>query len=189
VSGAGPLGGARFAVLGVAHNGRHPPELTEVAVVHVEGGELVRGPLVWRLQPGAMPTRRAVNDFGVRRAELLAAPVWAEAAEQVTEALAGRTLVAHDLTVGYRLLRAYLPDWQPPAVVELARLARAAWHGLTADDLPTLAEVAGLNPPPNTLPRGAASTAHTAASVLLALIRADASRGLARRCATGEFGA
>lgn len=182
-----PLAGTRLAVLAVADNGRRPPELTEVAVVHLDDGILVRGPLTWRVQPNdTTPTRQAVKDFGLRRADLHAAPEWAQIAEYVSEVLTGRVLIAHDLSGGYRLLRGYLPDWQPPAVVDLARLARVVWHGLPTDDLSTLAQTAGLNPP--TAPaRGTPRTAYTCAQVLRALLRADASRDLPRRFAAGEF--
>jgi DNA polymerase III epsilon subunit-like protein len=184
-----PLAGTRLAVLGVADNGRRPAELTEVAVVHLDDGTVVRGPLTWRVRPNDTPTRQAVKDFGLRRADLLAAPEWSQIAEHVSEVLTGRTLVTLDLSGGYRLLRGYLPDWQPPAVVDLARLARVVWRGPTVDDdLPTLAEIAGLNPPNTTQPCGAARTAHTCAELLLVLIHADASRDLPRRFAAGEFG-
>lgn len=185
---ADPLAGTRLAVLGVADNGRRPAELTEVAVVHIDDGTVVRGPLTWRVRPNDTPTRQAVKDFGLRRADLLAAPEWAQIAEHVSEVLTGRILVALDLSGGYRLLRGYLPDWQPPAVVDLARLARVVWPCLPAHDLPTLAQTAGLNPPTATPAYGAARTAHTCAQVLRTLLRADASRDLPRRLAAGEFG-
>jgi hypothetical protein len=188
VTAANPLAAVRFAVLGVTDNGRRPAELTEVAVIHIDQAAVLRGPLVWRAQPNAMPTRGAVAAFGLRRADLLTAPPWVEVAEHLAEALAGRVPVSCDLSAGYRLLSAYLPDWHPPVMLDLAWLARTARPEAPAhDDLRTLAELAGTVPPDTAPPCGAARQAHACARVLLALLRADASRNLPARLAAGEF--
>ena len=186
---ADSLAALRFAVLGVADNGRRPAELTEVAVIHIEGAAVLRGPLVWRIQPHQMPTRRAIAAYGLRRADLLTAPPWAEVTEHLTEALAGQVPVICDQSAGYRLLSAYLPDWHPPLVLDLAWLARTARPTTPAhDDLHTLADIAGTTPPDTAPPCGAARHAHASARVLLALLRADVSRNLPARLAAGEFG-
>ena len=150
---------------------------------------VLRGPLIWRIQPNAMPTRRAIAAFGLRRADLLRAPPWAEVAEHLAEALTGQVPVTCDLSAGYRLLSAYLPDWHPPVVLDLAWLARTARPNSPAhDDLRTLADIAGTTPPDTARPCGAGRQAHACARVLLALLRADASRNLPARLAAGEFG-
>ncbi len=151
----------RVAVVGIDVSGRAAPQITELAVLHLDQGVRVRGPLVWLVQPGRMPGRLRVG----RRAELAAAPTWPEVAGQVVEALAGRTVVVHD-PARYAIVSRHLPDWRPAGLLLTANLARAAWPNLAGYGLARLAAVAGWSGRP---PRTAAEEARAVELLLRTL--------------------
>lgn len=177
MTGAHPLAGVRLAVVAVADNMLHPAELVELAVVHVDGGRIVRGPLVWTVQPERFPQPWATYPLRVSPTRVVAAPPWCEVSERVAEALEGRVLVAHNLPHAFALLGRYLPEWRPLHTVDVSSLARRTWPEVGRGDLPTLLARAGVAPNGRE-PRTPAYAAAGTADVLLAMVTAD--RFLAR---------
>ncbi len=167
------LTGTRLAVVAVADNNWRPAELVELAVVHIDDGAVVRGPLVWTVRPEHMPAPQAAKRVGVPFGRVAQGPPWAEVAEHVTEVLSGRALVAYDLPYAYRLLQRHLPDWRPPRVVDVLALARIAWPELRVFDLPHLLIRAGVDPD-DMVGRSPIADATATATVLLAAVRSGA---------------
>lgn len=163
---ADPLAETRLAALGLDVTTGRPPLITEASVLHLDGGMITAGPWTWQVQPDAP----ACEVRPALRTDLWLAPAWDEVAGRVVEQLFGRALIVHD--VGrWAVLRAHLPDWQPPAVVFTRRLAQTVWPGLAGYDLPALAQRAGITQTTGTS-IGARAEAHAAALLLLSLTRA-----------------
>ncbi len=168
MAGADPLAGMRLAAVGLEVTTGRPPQISEVSVLRIDGGVIVAGPLTWPVQPDVP----ACQVRPASRADRWLAPPWGEIAERVTAELTDRVLVVHDLG-RWAVLRAHLPDWQPPAVVFTQRLAQTIWPGLDGYDLPPLTQQTGITPAPDTC-GDASAEAHTVALLLLALTRAGA---------------
>lgn len=174
---AEPLAGIRLAAVAVADNGWHPPEIVELAVVHVDDGAIRRGPLVWTVCPERMPHPATADRHGVPVQRVRSAPPWGEVFEHVTEALAGRVLAAYDLPPAYRVLRRRLPDEPGVRVLDVYALARLAWPELDRFDLHSLVShaaqvlVPGANVAVDAAPTSPGNDAHATAIVLLALAR------------------
>ena len=179
---ADPLRGTRLAVVSVADNAWQPAELVELAVIHVDDGAIVRGPLVWTVRPEHLPAPQTAQRLGVPLSRVTQGPQWADVAAHVTEMLSGRVLVAYDLPNTYRLLQRHLPDWRPPRTIDLLALARIAWPELRILDLPTLLIRAG-GDPDHMVGRSPIVDATATATVLLAAVRSEA---LPRGYLTGE---
>jgi hypothetical protein len=62
---ADALRGTRLAVVAVADNAWQPAELVELAVIHLDDGAVVRGPLVWTVRPEHLPAPQTAHRFGV----------------------------------------------------------------------------------------------------------------------------
>ena len=135
----------RLVVVDVEGNGQQPPEIVEIAVAPVDGLALAGEPVAWLVKPERpivpIVTRKV---HGIRNADVADAPPWSAIASDVTAALAGRILVAHNARVEYDVLRRHLPDWQPETVLDTLRLARAVWPGLDAYNLDGLLAHAGI---------------------------------------------
>ncbi|MBB5917751.1 DNA polymerase III epsilon subunit-like protein [Nocardia transvalensis] len=131
----------QLAVVDVEGNGQNPPEIIEIAVLLVDGStppDALRSWLVQPQQPVTSIVARKVH--GITNADLADCPQWQEIAEEVAEALCGRTLVAHNATVERRVLAAHLPDWKPPLILDTLRLAKTVWQGLDSYALDKLIE-------------------------------------------------
>jgi len=139
-----------------------PPEVVEVAVLYLDQPAITRPPLLFCCQPAGPVTGLPTATVS----HLSFAPPWAQVAERVAEALAGRTVVTHD-TDRLDILRRHLPDWQPDAVLHTRDLAEHLWPGLPGYDLHALSVVLGSG---HTTP-GATGEADDVAHLLLALTR------------------
>jgi hypothetical protein len=163
---ADALAGRSVAVLGLDVTSQPPELITEACVLHLVNGVIVAGPLTWWVQVDA-PAGHLRPGL---RASLPLAPPWAEVADRLTGALAGRLLVVRDAE-RYATLRRHLPAWQPPAVATVRDLAEQVWPGLDGYDLGPLTQWTGITLVPRPGP-GAVAEAHALASLLLALTRA-----------------
>ncbi|MFI5527040.1 exonuclease domain-containing protein [Kitasatospora sp. NPDC051853] len=126
----------RLLVVDVEGNGQQPPDLVELAVVPVDGGQVrpeqARSTLIRPPQP---ITRFATGVHGLTDQDVAAAPAWPVIADQVLADLNGAWIVAHHASTEYTVLTRHLPTWQPAGVLDTLRLARhlapdAPGHGL-----------------------------------------------------------
>ncbi|MEQ9080761.1 MAG: 3'-5' exonuclease [Sandaracinaceae bacterium] len=117
-----------LAVLDLEGNGYQPPDLVELAVIHVDVG-IASAPRTWLVKPDQKISRRVSQIHGIRNADVANAPTFAQVSEDVFAMLDGRYVVAHNATVDWKVLRRKLPQFQPPGVLDTLRLARAVYPG------------------------------------------------------------
>jgi DNA polymerase-3 subunit epsilon len=100
------LSGVDFAVVDVETTGaglHRGDRVMEVAVVHVRGGEAATA-LEILVDPQRPITPFAARLTGIRWEWLHEAPTFADVAERVADALAGRIFVAHNMRFDWRFL-------------------------------------------------------------------------------------
>jgi DNA polymerase III epsilon subunit-like protein len=170
------LQGQRLVVVDVEGNGRQPPEIVEIATLPLTGTSPVatsdlRSWLVRPAQPITSIVTRKVH--GIRNEDVACCPPWREIATDVSVALAGRALVAHNASVERRVLGEHLPGWQPPLVLDTMRLAKALWPDMAGFALDRLVTLADITPPaiePGQRPHRAGYDAVVTAELLLVLL-------------------
>ncbi|MEV6278876.1 3'-5' exonuclease [Nocardia sp. NPDC051832] len=131
-----------IAVVDVEGNGQTPPEIIEIAILPVSGGMVsVDQMRSWLIRPQlpitAIVTRKV---HGISNDDVADCPTWEEVSTEIGEALAGRTLVAHNAAVEQRVLASHLPRWTPPMVLDTLRLAKRVWPDLPRYSLDKLIE-------------------------------------------------
>lgn len=127
-----------FAVVDIEGNGQSPPDIVEIAIVHVSFPEIAR-PLQWLIRPPKPITGLVTRKVhGITNAAVAAAPSWLDVADEIRSGLAGRILVAHNASVEVSVLRRYLPDYLPPLVVDTLALSRKLWPHLPRHNLDSL---------------------------------------------------
>ncbi|MBP2334693.1 DNA polymerase III epsilon subunit-like protein [Saccharothrix coeruleofusca] len=167
------LAGHPLAVVDLEGNGAQPPEIVEIAVLTVDAspdsrdedlvdegavdegpvdeGAVDEGPLggarvrSWLVRPTTPVTAMARRVHGITDDELAGRPLWCGVAREVEPLVTGRAMVAHAAAGDYRVLRAHLPTWRPPMVLDTLTLARHLWPGLPAYGLGALVRHAGLD--------------------------------------------
>jgi exodeoxyribonuclease X len=146
----------RYAVVDVEGNGQRPPELVELAVVHVIAGA-VGEPQNWLVKPPTKITYMAVRVHGIHNADVADAPPFAEVAPQVRDALAVDAIVAHNAHVDIGVLAANLDGWRPPLVFDTLKLARRLLPGQPSYRLGSLVAALRLadGQPPDLVPHRA----------------------------------
>src|SRR5207244_2840150 len=89
---------ADFCVVDIETTGLDPAEheIISFAALHIASGRLhLDDPLYQLVRPRRMPGRQTIVIHGLRNAELVDAPSFAEALGGLLEALTGRAMVAH----------------------------------------------------------------------------------------------
>ena len=117
-----------LAVLDLEGNGYQPPDLVELAVIHVDVG-IAGAPRTWLVKPDQKIARRVTRIHGIKNADVANAPTFTQVSEDVFAVLDGRYVVAHNAAVDWHVLSRKLPQFQPPAVLDTLRLARAVYPG------------------------------------------------------------
>lgn len=153
------LDGHEIVVLDVEGNGGQPPEIIELAMLPLttERAATTADLRSWLIRPAhpidPIVTRKV---HGITDADVADSPPWTEVVDEITAAITGRVLVAHNASVERRVLGAHLPDWQPPLVLDTLRLAKTVWPDLTGGyGLDRLIAHADLTPPPAATPQRA----------------------------------
>lgn len=123
-----PWSDGRFAVVDLEGSGQQPPDIVELAVIHIDAGE-VKPAGVWLVKPERPITARATRVHGIRNADVSTAPRFAEIQSEVSPVVEGRYFVAHNAAVDFRVLKRQLPVLSPLAVLDTLRLARALCPG------------------------------------------------------------
>jgi exodeoxyribonuclease X len=128
-----------YVVVDVEGNGHQPPELVELAVVPITGGE-VGEPLAWLVKPDHLIRSFATRIHGLGNRDVAACPALADISAEVLAALDVDALVAHTAYVDLAVLRRGLPGWKAPEVFDTLKLARRLVPGLPNYQLSTLVE-------------------------------------------------
>jgi exodeoxyribonuclease X len=178
------LAGHELVVVDVEGNGQQPPEIIELALLPLTTTRTATPEdlATWLVRP-AQPITPIVTRkvHGITDADVADAPRWAEVADDVIAGLSWRVLVAHNATVERRVLGAHLPGWEPPAVLDTLRLARAVWPHLPGGyGLDRLAVRAGIATPPDQVGQRRHRAGHDTwltAALLVTLLGVLAERG------------
>jgi exodeoxyribonuclease X len=112
-----------YLVVDVEDNGQHPPDLVELAIVPVHGGQ-IGAARSWLLRPTRPITGLARRIHGISNHDLADAPTIREVRDDIRAALEGAHVVAHNAHVDLDVLQRELPGWQPTEVHDTLRLAR-----------------------------------------------------------------
>lgn len=125
------LDGHQLVVVDVEGNGQNPPEIVEIALLPVDLGADESNLRSWLVRPQQPITSMVTHKVhGISNADVANCPSWSDVADDVTELLSDRALVAHNASVEHLVLGAHLPAWAPPAVLDTLRLAKSVWPGL-----------------------------------------------------------
>ncbi len=118
----------RYAVIDVEGNGRHPPDLVELAVVPVVAGEIGE-PTAWLFRPDEPITPMARRIHGISNDMVSDAPEFAERAAEVQAHLKGAVVIAHNAGIDLGVLKRKLPDFAPAEVLDTLKLSRRLLPG------------------------------------------------------------
>ncbi|MBG0823337.1 3'-5' exonuclease [Planomonospora sp. ID91781] len=139
--------------------------------MRTDGGRPGPHPVLCTLiQPPHPITHFATRLYHLTDHDVATAPRWAQIAPAVCDTLQGAWIAAHNAHVDFQALTRHLPGWEPAAVVDTLRLARAALPqapGHSLDALPahtgiTVTDIPGRR-------HRAAFDAHATARLLLTL--------------------
>ncbi|MFE7503895.1 exonuclease domain-containing protein [Promicromonospora sp. NPDC057488] len=117
---------ADYVVVDVEGNGARPPELVEVAVVPVRGGQ-VEEAQTWLLRPPTPISWQARKVHGISNDDVAQAPAVGEVAGEIRAALGSAIPVGHGVHVDIDVLRRSLPGWEPSLALDTLKLARRAF--------------------------------------------------------------
>jgi DNA polymerase III epsilon subunit-like protein len=112
-----------YAVVDVEGNGQQPPDLVELAVVPIVGGQIGE-PASWLVRPERSIKYFATRVHGISNQDVADAPNFELIADGVRARLDVSALIAHNAHVDIGVLRRELPGWQPPEVFDTLKLAR-----------------------------------------------------------------
>jgi exodeoxyribonuclease X len=112
-----------YAVVDVEGNGQQPPDLVELAIVPIVGGEIGEA-RSWLVRPETPIAHFATRIHGLTNKDVASAPAFAEVADEVATLLDGPTIVAHNANVDVGLMSRKLPNWKPAEVFDTLKLAR-----------------------------------------------------------------
>lgn len=113
----------RYAVVDVEGNGQQPPDLVELAVVPIVGGE-IQAPTSWLVKPEHPITHFASRIHGITAQDVAGKPAFEAIADEVRASLDAPALVAHNAHVDTGVLKRQLPGWEVPEVFDTLKLAR-----------------------------------------------------------------
>ncbi|MEU8203390.1 3'-5' exonuclease [Streptosporangium sp. NPDC049046] len=113
-------------VVDVEGNGATPPDLVEVAAVHIADGRPVPT-LCTLVRPPRPITSFATRVHRITNHDVAEAPRWEQVAPAFQTSLQGAWIAAHNAHVDYAALSRHLPDWEPAGVIDTLRLARAIY--------------------------------------------------------------
>jgi DNA polymerase III epsilon subunit-like protein len=112
-----------YAVVDVEGNGQQPPDLVELAVVPIVGGEIGE-PTSWLVQPDRPIKHFATRIHGITTQDVAEEPSLEMIADEVRTSLDVSALVAHNAHVDIGVLQRELTGWQPPEVFDTLKLAK-----------------------------------------------------------------
>ncbi|MGW4115288.1 3'-5' exonuclease [Actinosynnema sp. NPDC004786] len=139
------LDGHPLVVVDVEGNGGQPPQIVEVALLVVDGPVTGRDLRSWLVRPSVPITPFARRIHGIGDDDVERKPRWHGVSHEILPSLTGRVLVAHNASTDYRVLRAHLPGWRPPLVLDTLKLARHVRPDLPSHGLDKLVAHLGLD--------------------------------------------
>ncbi len=123
-----PWTSARLVVADVEGNGHHPPSLVEVALVPIVAGR-VGEPASWLVRPHQAISWQATRVHGITNQQVNDLPGIDAVADDIRAHLHDAVVVAHNAPIDLDVLTRELPGWQPTAVIDTLKVARARLPG------------------------------------------------------------
>ncbi len=117
-----------YAVVDLEGNGFSPPDLVELGIVAIDGGDIGQVG-TWLVRPDQPISRRVTGIHGIANADVADSPRFEDVKLEVLQVLSGRFMVAHNASVDWDVLHRKLPELDPPCVVDTLRLAKALFPG------------------------------------------------------------
>lgn len=169
----------RFAVADVEGNGQQPPDLVELAVVPIIGGNIGR-PSSWLVKPPRPISPMATRIHGLTNHDVAEGPACIDIEAEVRKVLDADILVAHNAHVDVGVLRRHLGGWECPEVLDTLRLARRLLPSQTSHKLGSLAAALSLADglPSGLAPHRATYDAMVTARLFVHLVTAGGNRPL-----------
>jgi DNA polymerase III epsilon subunit-like protein len=160
----------RLMVVDVEGNGAQPPRLVEFAAVPIADGRIGE-PESWLIRPATRITWQATRVHGITNDTVADLPTFDAVADDVRAHLDGAVIVAHNAHVDIDVLTRELPGWQPAAVIDTLRLARAVLPDQASYRLGVLVDMLNLATglPPALSPHRATYDAMVCARLLINL--------------------
>jgi exodeoxyribonuclease X len=112
-----------YVVVDVEGNGQQPPDLVELAVVPIIGGE-IQEPTSWLVRPERPIKYFATRIHGITNPDVADAPSFEDIADEVRNSLDVPALVAHNAHVDTGVLKRHLPKWEIPEVFDTLKVAK-----------------------------------------------------------------
>ena len=134
-----PWTSARFVVADVEGNGGRPARLVELGLVAIVAGS-VGEPVSWLVRPPEAIGWQATRVHGITNQDVAQLPGIDAVAADIRAHLDGAVVVAHNAHVDVDVLTRELPGWQPTAVVDTLKVARARLPGQTSYRLGALVD-------------------------------------------------
>jgi DNA polymerase III epsilon subunit-like protein len=134
---------SKLAVVDTEGNGQPLADLVEIAIVHVDSGQIV-GKQSWLIKPKEPVTSRAYGLHGISNAELENQPTWEHIENEILEAMRGRIFVAHNAGTDLSVLKKKMPGWSPDAVIDTLRISRQLRPERTSHSLSALIDAYGI---------------------------------------------
>ena len=132
-----------YVVVDVEGNGQQPPELVELGLVPIIGGE-IGTPTSWLVRPSQPITPMVRKIHGIRNEDVADAQPFAGIRDDVLAHLADAVIVAHNAHVDVGVLQRELADWKCPEVFDTLKLARRLLPGQPSYRLGALVDAFGL---------------------------------------------
>jgi DNA polymerase III epsilon subunit-like protein len=131
-------------VVDVEGNGGHPPEIVELAIVPIIGGE-IGAAQAWLLRPPTKINWLAQRVHGIANDDVAGCPALQEVADDILAALApADVVVGHQAHVDIDILSRVLPEWRIPATVDTIRMSRRLFPNQMSHGLVPLSRSFGL---------------------------------------------
>ncbi len=160
-----------FIAVDVEGNGRQPPDLVELAIVRIVGGEVRMPPIEWLVRPPKPITWHAMRVHGIANNDVQEQPSLEDIRGDVRGCLDANIIVGHRVSVDCGILQLSIPDWAPSATLDTWKLAKKAVPSLTSYALSALIEELGLVSLLEGRPHRAGYDALAAAHVFIALAK------------------
>jgi exodeoxyribonuclease X len=165
---------ASFVVADLEGNGYQPPEIVELSVVRIVPPGVLQEPRTWLVRPEHKIARRVTMIHGISNKDVKGAPTFDDIRGEVKAQLGDHYFIAHYAHVDHEVLKRQVPEWEPKAVIDTARLAHRFLPGQPSYGLTAMIAQLGLEEQLRTVgsqPHRATYDALAAAHIFLLLCK------------------
>lgn len=140
---AQPWHALRYVVIDIEGNGGRPVEVVEFAAAEIKDG-VVAPPRSWLVRPTSPITWQARRVHGISNDMVTYAPEIGSLSQEITDLVANRIVIGHNLRFDMAVLRGQLPGFRVDYFADTLRLARRIYPDLPSHRLGALANHLGI---------------------------------------------